>query len=44
MERYYLEDISIDGGIILKMFFKKRNGETLPRLLWLRLGTDSRRL
>ena len=44
MERCHLEDISVDGRIILKMIFKRWDGEVLPRLLWLRLGTGGRHL
>ena len=42
MERYHLEDISVDARIILELIFKKWNGEALPRLLWLRIGRGGR--
>ena len=38
-EREYLEDIGIDGKIILKGMFKKWTG-----MIWLRTGTGGRRL
>jgi hypothetical protein len=43
MERYHLEDFGVDGRIILKMIFKKWDGERWPRLLWLRIGKVGRR-
>jgi len=44
MERDYLEDMGVDGNIILKRIFKKWNGETWTGLLWLRIGTGGGRL
>jgi hypothetical protein len=37
-ERDHLEIIGIDGGIILRWIFKKWDGETWTRLIWLRIG------
>jgi len=33
MERYHLEDVRVEGRIILKMIFKKWYREALPILL-----------
>jgi hypothetical protein len=38
-EKYYLEDVGVDGNIILKWVFKKWDGEAWTRLRWLRIGT-----
>jgi hypothetical protein len=35
-----LEDLVIDGTIILKWIFKKWDGEAWTGLLWLKIGTD----
>jgi hypothetical protein len=35
----HLEDLGVDGRIILKRIFKKWGGMAWPGLIWLRIGT-----
>jgi hypothetical protein len=34
-----LGDLDVDGRIILKLIFRKWNGEEWTGLMWLRIGT-----
>jgi hypothetical protein len=38
--RNHLDDPDLDGMIILKLIFKKWNGEAWTGLIWLSTGTD----
>jgi hypothetical protein len=38
-ERDHLEDVGIDGKIVLIWIFRKWNGEAWTGLLWLEIGT-----
>ena len=42
-ERYHLEDLGVDGRIIIKCTFKKRDG-TWTGLIFLRIGTGGKLL
>ena len=42
--RDYLEDLGIDGTIILKLFFKRQYGEAWTGLIWLWIETGGRHL
>jgi hypothetical protein len=39
MERDHMEDLGLDGKVILKWIFRKWDGEAWTGLLWLRIGT-----
>jgi hypothetical protein len=39
-ERDHLEDLDVDGRIILSLIFKKWDTETWTGLAWLSIGTD----
>jgi len=38
-ERYNLEDLSVEGRIILQWIFKRSVGEAWTGLIWFRIGT-----
>jgi hypothetical protein len=42
--RYYLEDLGIDGRIILKMILRKSCCMLWTGFMWLRIGLSSRLL
>jgi hypothetical protein len=39
MERDHLEELGVDGKVILEWMFKKWDGESWTGLLWLRIWT-----
>jgi hypothetical protein len=43
-DRDQLEDVGVDGRIILKGVFRKWNEEAWAGLIWLRIGTGGGRL
>jgi len=43
-ERDLMEDLGIDGSVILCYICKKRDEEAWTGLIWLRIGTDGGRL
>jgi len=43
-ERDRLENMGVDGTIVVKWIFKKWDGEAWTGLIWLRIGTGGRHM
>ena len=44
MERDHLQDLGVDGTVLLQFVFKKWDGEAWTGLIWLRKGTGAESL